>query len=266
MRSFLLFSLSFLFCAGSAAAPKAVPSGYVSNVSAEKSLRFYEVYLFVPQSTKEKSLQELIFSPLTKEFKEKYREKFGDLDTESIVYRSSAMGGTTEAPFVLEQKEEERQKFAEYMTKRLLEFHVDNYMKTQPQMKPVMEMKEKIQNVKVEVTKEVKVNIQYNFAGNSADVILDNPYCESKLSLEMDSSAFGPTDVQETRIWVSKDLNSALKTNSNLALTDGIAYADLTRSFPKQSIAASLGLSSAFKEGGTSPREVRYILGFSHTF
>jgi len=266
MRFCLLLCLITLFAGWTKAQGKALPTGYLSNVTAEKSQRFYEIYLFVHTQPKEKSLHEMIFSPVTKEFKEKYREKFGNLDTDSISYRSSTMGGTTEYPHIVEEEEKKRRTFAEYMTKRLMEFHVDNYMKTQPQMKPVMEVKEQIQNVKVEVSKNVRMNIQYNFAGNTADVILDNPYCESKLSLEMDSSAFGPTDVQESRVWVSKDLTSSVKANSNVAITDGIAYADLTRSFQRQNIATSLGLSSAFKESGTSTREVKYILGFSHIF
>ncbi|MEZ0391251.1 MAG: hypothetical protein ACAH59_03485 [Pseudobdellovibrionaceae bacterium] len=239
--------------------------GYVGDVEAEKSQRYYEVYLFIPQKP-EPSLKELIFNPLSQEFKEKYRERFGGLDTESITYRSPSWGGASENPVVLEEETKKRKAFAEYMTKRLMEYHVDNYMKTQPQMKPVMEVKEQIQNVKVEVTKEVRANIQYNFAGNVVEVIVDNPWCDSKLALEMDPSSFGPTDIQETRLWVSRSLSHSLRANSNVAMTDGIAAADLTRTFERYQIATSMGLSSAFNDSGTSPREVRYLLGFSHTF
>lgn len=264
MRPFI-FTYLFLFLAPALGLASTYP-GYIRDVEAEKSQRFYEVYLFVPSTTKEKPLSEVIFNPLTREFKEKYREKFGDLDTESVTYRSSAIGGTSQTPLAIEEETKKRKSFAEYMTKRLMEYHVDNYMKTQPQMKPVMEVKEKIQNVKVEVTQEVRVNIQYNFAGNTADVIVDNPWCESKVSLEMDPNAFGPTDLEETKVWTSKDLNSYWKANSYLAMTDGIAYADVTRTFARSQIATTLGLSSPFKEGGTSAREVKYILGFSHAF
>lgn len=240
--------------------------GYTTDVKGEKSQRFYEIYLLAPQKTNEMTLQELIFSPLTKEFKEKYRDKFGEIDTASINYRNSSQGGTTENPKTIQEENDKRKAFAEYMTKRLIEHHVDNYMKTQPQMKPVMEVKEKIQNVKVEVTKQVRLNIQYNFAGNSADFVLDNPYCDSKLTLEMNPSAFGPSTPQESRLWVSKNLNSNFKLNSNVATTDGIAYGDVTKSFPRHNIAATVGLSSYFKDGGTSPRETKYIVGFSQSF
>lgn len=241
-------------------------AGYTNDVQSEKSQRFYEVYLLAPQRAKEPSLQDMIFNPLTKEFKEKYREKFGELDTGSISSRTSAMGGTTENPKALQDQTTQRKEFAEYMTKRLVEYHFDQYMKTQPQMKPVLEVKEKIQNVKVEVSKEVRMNIQYNFAGNTADVVLDNPWCESKLSIEMNPGSFGPSTPQEMRFWINKQINTRWRANTNLAMTDGIAYGDLTRSFVKWKLATTLGLSSAFKSGGTSPRETKYIVGLSHSF
>jgi len=244
----------------------ATNDGYLSNIEAERQERFYEVYLFIPHLHKEPSLQEMIFSPLTKEFKEKYRLAFGEIDTSSISSRSQSMGGINVNPVVAEQDIQKRKIFAEYMTKRLLEHHVDNYMKTQPQMRPVLEVKEKIQNVKVEVTKEVRLNIQYNFAGNTADFIVDNPYCDSKFSLEMDPRAFGPTEVRESRAWLSRPLNSSIRANTNVAVNDGIAYGDLTKSFARYQLATTLGLSAPFKEGGTSVRETKYIFAFSHTF
>lgn len=267
MRLLSFFPILLVLLVLTEAHGKLIPSpGYVSNVTAEKSQRFYEVYLFVPNPSEGPSLKEMIFSPLTKEFKAKYREKFGQLDTDSIVYRSPSIGGSQATPAAIQQENQNRRDFAEYMTKRLAEFHVDQYMRTQPAMKPVMEVKEKIQNVKVEVSKEVRFNIQYNFAGNTADVVLDNPWCDSKLSVEMDPKSFGPTSPSETRIWVGRNLNSYLRVNSNIALTDGVFSSDLTRTFPRFQIATSLGLSSAYKPKGISIRETKYLIGFSRSF
>ncbi len=244
----------------------ATNDGYISNIEAERNERFYEVYLFIPNLRKEPSLQDMIFSPLTKEFKEKYRLTFGEIDTASISSRTQSMGGINVNPVVVEQENQKRKLFAEYMTKRLLEYHVDQYMKTQPQMRPVMEVKQKIQNVKVEVTKQVRLNIQYNFAGNTADIILDNPYCDSKFSLEMDPRAFGPTEVRESRAWVSRNLTSSIRANSNIAVNDGIVYGDLTKTYSRRNLATTLGLSTPFKPGGTSVRETKTIFAFSHVF
>lgn len=267
VRSFWFFTLlGFIFSASGTWAAVGNHPGYVSDVASEKDESFREVYLYTPAPSRDATLHEIIFNPLTREFKESYRSRFGDLDTSSISYRSAVLGGTNQTPKVQEEENTKRKDFAEYMTRRLLEFHFDNYMNSQPQMKPVMEVKKKIQNVNVEVTKEVRMNIQYNFAGNIADIFLENPYCDSRLAIEMDPKAFGPTTPRETRIWLGKNLNSYLRANSNLAIQDGIAYADLTRMFPKYHFATSLGASTFFKPLGPSVRETRYIVGFSHAF
>ena len=69
----LLFLLGFGFPQRNwdVASAQGPSSGYISDVAAEKAEKFNEVYLFIP-AKKETSLQELIFSPLSKEFKEKY--------------------------------------------------------------------------------------------------------------------------------------------------------------------------------------------------
>jgi len=242
--------------------------GYTNDVHTERNEKFQEIYLSV-QSADGPSLQDQIFSPLAHEFKEKYREKFGQLDTESVIYQRSQFdtfdenGGAVES---IETANEQRKNFAEYMTRRLTEYHFDHYMKTQPQMRPVMEAKEKIQNVKVEVNKQVRLNIQYNFAGNNVDLIVDNPWCETKVALEMDPHSFGPTSVEETRIWLNRPLSSSLRLNTNTTINDGIAQGDLVKEFPRHNMAASVGLSGPFKDEGTSVRETKYVVGFSHSF
>ena len=242
--------------------------GYVSDVGAEKSQRFQEVYMYAP-SIQEKSLQEEIFNPLSKEFKEKYREKFGQTDTESIVYQPTKFSTFDEnRGYVpkIEEENEKRKAFAEYMTKRLMEYHVDAYMRTQPSMAPVMEFKEQIQNVKVEVNESVKLNMQYNFAGNTADFVIDNPWCESKVTLEMNTSSFGPSETEETRIWINKDLNKKLKLNTDTTLSDGIAHVEFVRQFQKLNFSTMMGASAPFKEGGKSIRETKFLVGFAHSW
>jgi len=269
MKVFLAFLILWLsFLPLSASAEKSPYAGYVSDVQAERSQRFQELYMYMPVS-RERSLQDEIFNPLSREFKDRYRERFGQTDTESIIYQPTKFSTFDEnrgAVLKIEQDNDQRRAFAEYMSKRLIEFHLDNYMKTQPQMKPLMEIKEQVQNVKVEVNESVRMNMQYNFAGNSADFLIDNPWCEAKVSLEMDSSSFGPSETEETRIWLNKDLNKQLKLNTNTTLTDGIAYAEIVRRFERLNFSALTGISTAFKEGGTSTRETKFLVGFSHSW
>ncbi len=139
-------------------------------------------------------------------------------------------------------------------------------MKTKPEMRPLMEVKEQIQNVKVEVNKEIRLNIQYNVVVNYADIVIDNPYLESKLSLEMNPRSFGPSEIVESRIWLSKNLNSYWRANSNIATVDGISYGDITRYFPRQNAAVIVSASSYFRESGRSIRQSLYMLSASKTF
>jgi hypothetical protein len=262
------FSILLVVLIGLNAVAATVPDGYVTNVAQEKRQKYREIYIFQSGFRQEKSLQELIFNPLAKEFKDKYREKFGQVDTESLVYKRFDFGihDGIRPEKATEEENDKRKAFAEYMTRRLLEFHVDNYMKTQPQMRPVMELKQRIQNVEVKVTKETKLNIQYNFAANVIDLILDNPYGDAKVALEMNPSAFGPSDIDETRLWLGRDLSKTVRANGTLAATDGIAYVELAKAIPKYHMGTSIGYSTYFKEGGTSVRQSLYLIGLSHSY
>lgn len=242
--------------------------GYISDVNIEKNERYVEIYLYSPPTHQEPSLQDLIFNPLAVEFKQKYRERFGQLDTESIRYLNAfhQLDENRGASVTLEAESNTRKAFAEYMTRRLFEYHFDNYMNTKPEMRPVMEVKEKIQNVNVEVTKEVRLNIQYNFAANIVDFVLDNPYCDSKYSLEMNPKALGPSSPLETRLWLGKNLTKSVRINSNASSTDGIVYADISKSFARWYLGAFAGIQTAYKDGGTSSRETKYLIGFSHAY
>lgn len=260
--------LSSVLGVGESSYASTSPYGYTDDVETEKNERYVEIYLYSPPTQTEQSLQELIFNPLTTEFKQKYREKFGQLDTESIQYLNAfhQMDENRGASVQIEAESENRKAFAEYMTRRLLEYHVDNFMKTKPEMRPILELKEKIQNVKVQVTKEVRLNIQYNFAANIVDVVLDNPYCESKYSLEMNPSAFGPSEVLESRLWLTKNLTQTVTVHSNVSSTDGIIYADISKSFAKWYLGTFVGAQAAYKGGGTTSRETKYLVGFSHSY
>ncbi len=245
------------------------PPGYVSDVNIEKNEKFTEVFLSAQTPPAEPTLQNKIFSPLSKEFKQKYFDKFGQLDTASIpLHRTNfdVFDQNTKPVNEAEKENKQRNDFADYMTKRLLEYHVDQYMKNEPKMRPVLEVKEKIQNVKVEVSKEVRLDIQYNFAGNAADLNIINPWCDTRFSLQMNPHAFGPTDAEESRMWLGKNLTKTVRLNANAAFQDGIAYTDISKNFESWNLGSFLGVSSYFRNEGPSVRESKLLAGFSKAF
>ena len=264
----LLFFLSVL-TALPTFAKQAIANGYIEDVAQERSEHFIEIYLLATPNPADRNLQAEIFNAkLSKEFRDRYQEKFGQMDTDSIIYQPtkfSMMDENRGAVENIELENEKRQAFAEYMTKRLSEYHVDNYFKSQPNMRAVYEAKERLQNIKVQVNKDVRLNAQYSLAGNILDVVFENPWLDSKLSLEMNPASFGPSNVQESRVWLAKKLSKHTRINSNAAFTDGIGLIELIRSF-RGGWTASVGASSFFRNAGTSEREHKMLLGMSHYY
>lgn len=281
-QSFRLFTLIFLHtialllsvkCFGESTQNLSAYPGYTNDVEAEKAERFYEVYLFAPPPA-QTSLKDQIFSPLTKEFQNRYVEKFGVIDTDALNYKPmnyTAFDNIGADSVQQQQASDERKDFGNYMVRRLMEYHVDNYVKTDPQMRPIYDTKQKLQDVKVQVNDSVKLNLQYNFSSNIADFYVNNPWVESKMSFEMSKGSFGPSSVQEYRIWLNKQLTTSLKWINQIAVDDGIATTQLYKTVFKN-IGTSVSLSTYFhgNHGDLLTdglyRENKLALGLSHTF
>lgn len=195
-------------------------TGYLSSVHEERQQTFVEVYLAPPILFQGPPLEQRIFSPLSNEFKTKYSETFGAIDAGSLSFQTSQGLFLEDLRVVdteLEEETRRRRAFAEYMMKRLIEHHVDNYFKTDPTMRPLYEAKEKISNVQVQVSKEVRMNIRYDFSGNTLDFNVKNPWLDSKISIEMDPSSFGPSDVIDRKFWLGKNINTQTRLQFNYA-------------------------------------------------
>lgn len=262
--SFILFVLGSL-----ASSPGFAHPGYLQDITEERDSRFYEIFLFATPPPAKRDLRAVIFNPaLSFEFKNKYRERFGQIDTESIVYQPTKFSVLDEnrgAVLWVEQSQEQRRSFGEYMVKRLIEWHLDNYFKTDPTMRPVYELKEKLSNVQVEVTPTSKLNLRYNLSDNTADLILENPYCDSKLALLMNPKQFGPGPLTDEKLIVEKQLTKKIRVNTSATGMDGIGRFEVIRSL-RANWATNFITTAAFKAGGPSPRESRYIIGLSHAY
>jgi hypothetical protein len=267
--SSIFFALSLFVLAPVAEAGTSHP-GYLSEVRSERDQRFYEVFIFATPPVKTKPLSDVIFNEkLSREFREKYRERFGQLDTSTIIYQPtkfSIMDENRGAVLNIEIENSRRKQFGEFMVKRLIEWHVDNYFKTEPSMRPVYELKEKLSHVQVEVTKTTKLNAQYSFSDNSLDLIIDGPHFDSsKITLIMDSKQFGPGPIQDQKLYLTKALTKKLTWIGTATAVDGIASTELVRSF-RSNWSTSVGTQAAFKQGGPSPRETKYMVGLGHSY
>lgn len=247
----------------------ASPSGYVYDVQKERKVRFYEVFLFLSPPPQKSNLRAAIFTDaLSNEFQKKYHEKFGEFDFESIAYLPTKYNLSDEHLRPIQKNEiknQERRAFAEFMTKRLTEFHVDNYFKTDPTMRVVYETKERLSNLEVKVSNSFSFNAKYGLAGNNLDLIIENPWVDTRITLEMDPSAFGPSDVQERRLRLGRKINTKSRIELWAAEQDGAAEIAYQRTL-KNNWASTWAGSTTFKAVGETPRENRLRIGFSKYF
>lgn len=209
MNPFL--SLMLLASLGSGLAyaqPLGSHPGYVSSVAGERNQRVVElVIVSIPEENMEAPMRDRIFDErLTREFREKYEERFGRTDAERNIVSPSRYDEyeySSGVSVTIEEDQRNRREFGEYMVRRLTEHHVDQFARSSPTMRPVYEVKEQISNVDMEVRQGYKVNARYSFSGNFLDVRMENPLkVDTKLTFQMNPAGFGPSEVQETLLTV----------------------------------------------------------------
>jgi hypothetical protein len=244
------------------------PRGYTQNVTEEREQDYYEIYLIPPYRESTADYRGKVFNhQLTTEFRAKYVEKFGYIDANSLNYSANKFTQFDENRPVsgVETLNRDRRAYGEYMMRRLGEWHLDNFVKSEPSVRPLYEAKERLSNVQVEVGKQTKAKMSYSVSDNSAELVLENPYCDSKLRIEMDPKTFGPGPVLENRLYVGKSLSKKYYLNSYLADKDGIGSLELQKTITP-TFGTAITISQPFRSEGLSVRETRVGAGLSHSF
>lgn len=210
------------------------------------------------------SLRERIFNAkLTKEFTDRYEQKFGRTEQQRAYLASNNQTYYTD-PFGFQgtpqEINNERRRFGEFMIRRLAEHHVENYAKHDPKARVVWEAKEKLSNVRLAIGRAVKVNAKYSLSGNSADIHLQNPWVGAKVT-----TYFGDSFVRETVISLSRGITPTIVAETHVAFDDGIVSLIGRKSFTA-ALSGSLTASTYTHHGGVSRRESLYLagLGFSY--
>ncbi|NJL24070.1 MAG: hypothetical protein HC902_02060 [Calothrix sp. SM1_5_4] len=110
--------------------------------------------------------------------------------------------------------------FAEYMARRLTEYHVDHWAKNDPSFRPVYEFKDRVSNLDVRVKKGYNVKWKYNFAGPNMEVSVENPYdVEAKMRMEMTGIVSSP---QEMIYTLGYPITNKVKLSGVVKTYDGI--------------------------------------------
>jgi hypothetical protein len=234
----------------SAAGELNVHPGYLSSVKEERHRLSMEVVIVPPEEETGPTLNDQIFTDkLTRDFKERYENQFGRTQAEQLQdvpsrYFEKDLGN---GQFISEEDYQERQeKFGNYMTKRLIEFHSDRYLKESPSGQRIYRVKESISNVTVKTKTGFSYKFRYNIASNDVTLKVENPYkIDSRLIFENSN----------TRLSLGYDVNKTVRVISDYE-TDNTAY---TLSGIKT---LSKGWSTSLT-GTASAIEEKFILGFN---
>ncbi|MCM2280393.1 MAG: hypothetical protein NDI61_00945 [Bdellovibrionaceae bacterium] len=240
-----------------------VHSGYLESVRGERDVIVEDLVLLTPPPSGPSLHQRIFNEKLTKEFTERYEQKFGRTEQQRVylapnnnTYYTDLFGfqGTPQ------QTDNERRRFGEFMLRRLTEYHVENYAKTDPKARVVWEAKEKLSNVKVAVGKSVKVSAKYSISGNSADINFANPWLGAKVTLYM-----GDDFTREAIVSLSKGLTPTVSAETHWAMDDGIVSL-IGRKAMTPVLQTSFTMSTYTHHGGVSRRESLYLTGASYSY
>lgn len=243
-------------------------SGYLADTLGERQIKYHDLELLPPLPERPQLRDKIFNEKLSKEFRDKYAEKFGRTEAEQVYYapnRSTYYNDVYGVKGTPQEVTEERRKFGDFMIRRLTEYHVDDYMQHDPSAKQIYELKQRIQNVSVQV-QQVRFDMQYSIAGNTFDVNAINPYLKTaRVRLQMNQAGFGPGPVEETTVTLGRNITKTVNVEGWWATNDGIASL-VTRKTLTQALATTLTLSTFTKDSGKSKRESLYLAGMNYTF
>ncbi len=248
-----IFTYIYLFCIHFAdAKAQSVPFGYVTDVVKERKGPFhYEIYIPPDKPTLPTPIIDRIFVPeIAKEFKNRYREKFGQIYADSTSYsptQIAILDYRTGATRDLQKLNTDKKQFAEYMMRRLFEFHVDRIVRTDPDLRPIYETKEKLSKIKVQVTAKSRVEMKYSFAGNLAELMLIRPNDQFKLAIQMDPGSFFITTPDEYSLVYQRPLERNMKFGTVWNYYQGRANFELSQMI-KPGLSVGFGFSGSYRE------------------
>ncbi|MEQ1875227.1 MAG: hypothetical protein ABL958_01185 [Bdellovibrionia bacterium] len=244
--------------------------GYIQTLGEETDDTISDVVL-VPKPPPQSSipLSDVIWDiRLKKEFIERYREKFGYTEVERnlglpILYSENgiAQGRSVESGAA----RAERRAFADYMFRRLAEHHMDSYFRSDPSLKSVWELKERISNVEVKVTENFSFMTIYSYSGNFVTIVANNPYVNVRLRLEMNPASFGPSELIEGTISLEKQVTRTLNLQSHYRYKDGILTLVGSKAIAPAMSATLTGSVDSNSEG-TQPQQNLVLAGFAFIY
>jgi hypothetical protein len=188
--------------------------GYIDDV-ADDNIEDFKEFEFPPfPIRKQSSLEQVIFDKkLSEEFKRRYEEKFGFSAAERDVFATSASEFSIDGDGRIvdaDQTTVESQRFAEFMLRRLAEYHADNYARNEPSLRKAYEIKERVSNVDVQVADGYKFEAKYSISGEILRVSFENPYVDTALVMDFAPDPFTTDDEDvDSRLLFDRRINAS---------------------------------------------------------
>jgi len=259
-----LISLAAHADEGEVRAPFGTHPGYLFNVIDEKSRRDIEMVMLERQKPPPRPIKEIIFNErLSKEFQTQYQYRFGQTTAEQVRNSPGRNGDYTyynnQNVTVLEYQKYQRQ-FGEYMGRRLVEYHFDDWAKSDPAIRPIYELKDRVSNIDVKINKSYKLKWKYSFAGPYMEATLENPFdIEAKVQAQMTGVISAPS---ETIYSCGYPVTNRVRVSGQYRYYDGVYQAVVARRMTK-SVSMSLSGSVDARKEGPAIQQNLFLVGLS---
>lgn len=235
--------------------------GYISDVNKEKHTIDTEIVLIEKPDDSQPISHEIFDERLTKEFRQQFKYRFGVTEMEQTLNspgRFDEYSYHTGRSVSLVEYRSEQRSFGEYMGRRLIEHHADQWFRSSPKMRPVYELKDKVTNLNMEVKKGYKTHIRYSLSGGHLDFRLENPYdLDAKIRVLTDGD-------HEAILSLGGAVNKYWRVDSLVKHKDGIMQVVGTRRIT-DALSASLTGSTDSKPEGPSVQQDLVLLGFVYS-
>jgi hypothetical protein len=170
-----------------------------------------------PDFLNKPELNKVIFNQqLSDEFIFRYKQQFGFTEEEQNYFLVQQQGYyMSPTGYTATGDDTARQQFAQYVIKRLAEWHTDNILKNDPDFKPVYDLKQKVGNYKIDVGPQNKLDMNYSFIGNFANIVYTTPWGTTRATINMDPGSYVPGTPNEILLLYTRPLMPTIRVETS---------------------------------------------------
>ncbi len=238
-------------------------AGYLIDISSERDMAMRDMVIIAPPQSSD-PIKNKIFDPqITKEFEDQYKQRFGFTEAEQSYYATNKYTMFNDGfndPQSVQDVTKSRQRFGEYMVRRLAEYHSQQFAQHDPSMKAVWNAKERYSKLDVDVS-SFKFSSGYDLSSNTVDLKLRHRWIDSRMQVQMR----GVGGMRESIFSLSHEFARHVTLESHYTFVDGIAQL-IARKQLSPWMSASLVASTYTNVTGTSTRETLYLAGWGLRF